>query len=145
MEMLKDNLMNLVQIVLTGIIPIMGGYLIYLVQLGVSTLKAKTQGIKNTQQKVLVDNAIDRVDTLIQTNVIAMQETLVKDIKEYMNDGVVTKEELAKVKDNVIELVKGQMSDELTNLMMTEIKDVDSYLSNRIEEILKEVKDNMVL
>ena len=56
----------------------------------------KNQSNKNAEQKVLVDNAIERLNALIEKSVIATNETVAKEIKIALADHRVDRDELLK-------------------------------------------------
>ena len=103
--------------------------------------KLKNQSNKNAEQKVLVDNAIERLNALIEKSVIATNETVAKEIKIALADHRVDRDELLKLKDTVIADVTKQISTDTTELLSTEIADLNGYISNQIEVVLANLKN----
>lgn len=137
----QQELVALLQTVILGILNIGAGYLVYYVKQISDNAKIKNQKNKNEEQKILIDNTIDRLDTLINKSVVATNETLAKAIKEGLADGKTNREELLALKDVVIRDVKNQLSQDSQDLISIEIKDIDSYISNSIEVALKNIKE----
>lgn len=141
MEMIKQNLISLGVVIVCGAISIATAYVSsYMKKLSEKT-KAETSKLENETQKELVDKAIDRVDKLVNTNVIKAQETLVKEIKNAAKDGNVDKRDLKDVAQVVKKEVLVQLSDELKQLVSVEIQDLDKYIEAQIEVSLATLKN----
>lgn len=106
-------------------------------------IQAETNKIQNEETKKLVNNALDRLNDLVMINVQSAQETLVKTIKEESKDGY-SKEDLLAVKDVVKNNILVQLSQDSKDLLASEISDIDSYVDNKIEVILAEIKGQII-
>ena len=137
----QEQLISLLQTTILGILNIGAGYLIYYIKQLADKAKLKNQSNKNAEQKVLVDNAIERLNALIEKSVIATNETVAKEIKIALADHRVDRDELLKLKDTVIADVTKQISTDTTELLSTEIADLDGYISNQIEVVLANLKN----
>ena len=136
----QEQLISLLQTTILGILNIGAGYLIYYIKQLADKAKLKNQSNKNAEQKVLVDNAIERLNALIEKSVIATNETVAKEIKIALADHRVDRDELLKLKDTVIADVTKQISADTTELLSTEIADLNGYISNQIEVVLANLK-----
>ena len=137
----QEPLISLLQTTILGILNIGAGYLIYYIKQLADKAKLKNQSNKNAEQKVLVDNAIERLNALIEKSVIATNETVAKEIKIALADHRVDRDELLKLKDTVIADVTKQISTDTTELLSTEIADLNGYISNQIEVVLANLKN----
>ena len=137
----QEQLIALLQTTILGVLNIGAGYLVYYIKQIADKAKIKNQENKNEKQKILIDNAIDRLDLLITKSVIATNETLGKAIKDGLADGKTNREELLALKDIVIEDVKAQLSQDSKDLISSEIEDLNAYISNSIEVALKSIKE----
>lgn len=137
----QEQLIALLQTTILGILNIGAGYLVYYIKQMADKAKIKNQENQNEKQKILIDNAIDRLDLLITKSVIATNETLGKAIKDGLADGKTNREELLALKDIVIEDVKAQLSQDSKDLISSEIEDLNAYISNSIEVALKSIKE----
>ena len=137
----QEQLIALLQTTILKILNIGACYLVYYIKQIADKAKIKNQENKNEKQKVLIDNAIDRLDLLITKSVIATNETLGKAIKDGLADGKTNREELLALKDIVIEDVKAQLSQDSKDLISSEIEDLNAYISNSIEVALKSIKE----
>lgn len=106
-------------------------------------IQAETNKIQNEETKKLVNNALERLNDLVITNVQSANETLVKTIKEESKDGY-SKEDLLAVKDVVKNNILVQLSQDSKDLLTSEISDLDSYVDNKIEVILAEIKGQII-
>lgn len=131
---------------LTTILTLGLGLLAGVIALYVEKLKVKikeeTAKIRDEQTRALVDSAIDRLDKLIDDNVQSAQVTLVDQIKKGAVDGYDI-QDLKDVKQVVIENIYAQLTDDSKKLIETEIRDLDLYVSNKIEIVLGQIKGQL--
>lgn len=142
---IKANLFELLKIALLGVVNIVGIYAtIYLNKLKEKAISEinKNNIIKENAQKDLIKNAINRLDDLIIESVKSAQLTTVKEIKESNTDNI--KEQLNKLKEEMIVNVVGQLSTKSKELINMEINDINSYVSTKIESTLGELKGQIV-
>ena len=142
---IKANLFELLKIALLGVVNIVGIYAtIYLNKLKEKAISEinKNNIIKENAQKDLIKNAINRLDDLITESVESAQLTTVKEIKESNTDNI--KEQLNKLKEEMIVNVVGQLSTKSKELINMEINDINSYVSTKIESTLGELKRQIV-
>ena len=131
---------------LTTILTLGLGLLAGVIALYVEKLKVKikeeTAKIRDEQTRALVDNAIDRLDKLIDDNVQFAQVTLVDQVKKGAVDGYDV-QDLKDVKQVVVENIYAQLTDESKKLIETEIRDLDLYVNNKIEVVLGRIKGQL--
>ena len=142
---IKANLFELLKVILLGVINVGVVYAsIYLNKLKDKAISEinKNNIIKENAQKDLVKNAISRLDNLIIESVKSAQLTTVKEIKESNPDNV--KEQLSKLKEEMIVNVVGQLSTKSKELINMEINDINSYVSTKIESTLGELKGQVI-
>ena len=142
---IKANLFELLKVILLGVINVGVVYAtIYLNKLKEKAISEinKNNIIKENAQKDLVKNAISRLDNLIIESVKSAQLTTVKEIKENNPDNV--KEQLSKLKEEMIINVVGQLSTKSKELINMEINDINSYVSTKIESTLGELKGQII-
>ena len=142
---IKANLFELLKVILLGVINVGVVYAsIYLNKLKDKAISEinKNNIIKENAQKDLVKNAISRLDNLIIESVKSAQLTTVKEIKESNPDNI--KEQLNKLKEEMIVNVVGQLSTKSKELINMEINDINSYVSTKIESTLGELKGQIV-
>ncbi len=142
---IKANLFELLKIALLGVVNIVGIYAtIYLNKLKEKAISEinKNNIIKENAQKDLIKNAINRLDDLITESVESAQLTTVKEIKESNTDNI--KEQLNKLKEEMIVNVVGQLSTKSKELINMEINDINSYVSTKIESTLGELKGQII-
>lgn len=140
MEMIKNSLTSLGVVVVCGAISIATAYISSYMKKLTEKAKVETLKLENETQKELVDKAIDRTNQLVKTNVIKAQETLVKEIKDKAKDGIVDKRDLKDVAGTVKQDVLVQLSEELKQLVTTEIQDLEKYIEAQIEVSLATLK-----
>ena len=140
MEMIKNSLTSLGVVVVCGAISIATAYISSYMKKLTEKAKVETLKLENETQKELVDKAIDRTNQLVTTNVIRAQQTLVKEIKDKAKDGIVDKRDLKDVAVTVKKDILLQLSEELKQLVITEIQDLEKYIEAQIEVSLATLK-----
>ena len=97
---------------------------------------------KDEQAKAILNDTLDKVDVLLKTNIVAMENTLKKEISEGIKDGKIEKDELNKLAVNVKENVLNQLGKGSLDILNEGLNDVNGYIEARLEQILVEVKEN---
>ena len=143
MEMLQETALQLISVVLGGLIAIATAYIGLLVAKATQKAKIEIAKLEDKRIQEIFDNAIDKTEKLIQTNIIAMENTLKKElIENAMADGKVDREELKQLAVKVRENVLNQLTDGTLDVLNGGIKDINSYLEVKIEQILADLKVN---
>lgn len=106
-------------------------------------LQAETKKIENEETRKLINTALDRLNDLVVTNVQSANETLVKEIKEQSKDGY-DKSDLLAIKNVVKNNILTQLSQDSKDLLALEINDLNSYIDNKIEVVLSEIKGQIL-
>ena len=83
---------------------------------------------------------LNKVDELLRTNIIALENTVKKDMLVLIEDGKIEKDELKKLAQDVKENVLNQLGEDSIAVLNGTIGDVNGYLEVRIEEKLAEIK-----
>ena len=145
MEMIKESLTQLLVIIACGAISVGTAYVTLYTKKLTEKVKAETDKVKDENQKALINSAIDRANELVTKNVVKMEQTLVKEIKEKTEDGDIKKEELQKIAESVKENVLNQLSKESQDLINLEIKDLSGYIEAQIEVALGTLKNQVIV
>lgn len=140
-ELLENTIIQLLGVVVSGCIAVVSAYMSVLVAKATQRAKLEIAKIKDEQERQIISDALDRVDGLLKTNIIAMENTVKKDMLDAIADGKIDKSELKKLSINVKENVLNQMGDDALDILNKTLGDVEGYLAVRIEEILVEVKE----
>ena len=143
MEIIQESLTVLLVTIVCGAISVATAYISNYAKKLTEKAKAETAKIENEAQKTLIDKAINRVDELITVNVVKMEQTLVKEIKEKASDGKVDKDELKEVAKIVENDVLNQLSKESKELISLEIDDINGYIAAQIELTLASLKNQI--
>ena len=144
MEMLQETALQLISIVLGGLIAIATAYVGVLVAKATQKAKVEIAKLEDERVQAIFSNAIEKTEKLIQTNIIAMENTLKKElIENAMADGKVDREELKQLAVKVRENVLNQLTDGTLDVLNGGIKDINSYLEVKIEEELAKIKEQI--
>jgi len=115
------------------LIPIIGTLLVALAAWGISVLKSKVNS-ENAK------NALDEVGAIVQTVVGGLSQTTAQAMKDAAADGKLTGSEKTSLKLTAINKIKNQLSDELVKHASQAVNNLDSYISEKIEDCVLRTK-----
>ena len=141
MEVLQEGMIKLLEIVISGALAIASVYATLLVTKATQKAKMEISKLKDEQAKNLLNDSLDRVDVLLKTNIIAMENTLKKELAKGVEDGKIDKEELNKLAFAVKENVLNQLGEDTVVILNNGLNDLNGYIEARLEQVLVEVKD----
>lgn len=142
MELLQEGLVDLLEIVIESVLAIASVYATMFVANVTKKAKVELQKVKDEKAKELLNQNLDRVDALLRTNIVAMENTLKKELIKDIADGKLDKEEAKLLVDNVKKNVLNQLGNESLAVLNEGLNDLNGYIGARLEEILVEVKNN---
>ena len=142
MELLQEGLVDLLKIVIESILAIASVYATMFVANVTKKAKVELQKVKDEKAKELLNENLDRVDALLRTNIVAMENTLKKELIKDIEDGKLDKEEAKLLVNNVKKNVLNQLGNESLAILNEGLNDLNGYIEARLEEILVEVKNN---
>ncbi|BFK81500.1 hypothetical protein I3900191A7_16450 [Clostridium baratii] len=143
MEMVQNQLIELITIILGGLLSIATVYATIFINRAVQKAKIESSKIKDEQLQLITNNTLDKVNMLIQTNVVAMEQTVVKGIKEGIKDGKLTKKDLEAVAQEVKEKVLHQIGKDSMEILNNTLGDVNGYVESKIEFTLASLKEQI--
>lgn len=109
---------------------------------GISYLRSKESLISDDKARKLFDNALNDLQKLIITNIESAETTLKPQILLDIADGKVTKDELKTLSGIVKDKVLKQFGDSALQVLNSNLGDVNSYASEKIETTLSKLKDD---
>ena len=134
MNTLNETLVNLLATIISGLIGIA------LLQL-FTYLRNKTSLIQDEQAKQIVDTTIDKVEKLINANIIKTENVSKPIMIQALQDGKIEKAELVKLRDEVRENVLSQLSQDSIDVLNNSLVDVEKYIDTKIESQLAILKE----
>ena len=134
MNVLNETLVNLLATIISGLIGIA------LLQL-FTYLRSKTSLIQDEQAKQIVDTTIDKVEKLINANIIKTENVSKPIMIQALQDGKIEKTELVKLRDEVRENVLSQLSQDSLDVLNDSLVDVEKYIDTKIESQLAILKE----
>ncbi len=138
--LLENTVIQLLGIIIGGLLAIASAYMTLFVAKATQRAKIETEKLNDERQKAIVDATLDKVDELLKTNIIALENTVKKDMLELIADGKIEKDELKKLAENVKINVINQLGEGSMAILNETLGDVNGYLEVRIEEKLAEIK-----
>ena len=139
-NLLKDTVVQLLGVIIGGCLAIVTAYAGLLIARATQKIKLEIEKLNDETQKKIFNDALDRVDSLLQTNIVAMENTVKKDVLASIADGKIEKAELKTLANNVKNNVLKQLGDDSLAVLNNSLGDVNGYLEVKIEEILAQIK-----
>lgn len=139
-NLLKDTVIQLLGVIIGGCLAIATAYAGLLIARATKKIKLEIEKLNDETQKKIFNDALDRVNSLLQTNIVAMENTVKKDMLASIADGKIEKAELKTLADNVKNNVLKQLGDDSLAVLNNSLGDVNGYLEVKIEEILAQIK-----
>ena len=138
--LLENTVIQLLGIIIGGLLAIASAYMTLFVAKATQRAKVETEKLNDERQRKIVDATLDKVDELLRTNIVALENTTKKDMLALIEDGKIEKEELKKLAQDVKENVLNQLGEDSIAILNGTLGDVNGYLEVRIEEKLAEIK-----
>ena len=139
-NLLKDTVIQLLGVIIGGCLAIVTAYAGLLIARATQKIKLEIEKLNDETQKKIFNDALDKVDSLLQTNIVAMENTVKKDMLASIADGKIEKAELKTLANNVKNNVLKQLGDDSLAVLNDSLGDVNGYLEVKIEEILAQIK-----
>lgn len=139
-ELLQNTVIQLLGIVIGGILAIASAYATLFVAKATQKAKVEIEKLNDERQRKIVNATLNKVDELLRTNIIALENTTKKDMLALIEDGKIEKEELKKLAEDVKANVINQLGEGSLAILNETLGDVNGYLEVRIEEKLAEIK-----
>ena len=111
-ELLQGTVIQLLGIVIGGILAIASAYMTLFVAKATQKAKVETEKLNDERQRKMINSTLNKVDELLKTNIIALENTVKKDMLELIADGKIEKDELKKLAQDVKENVLNQLGND---------------------------------
>lgn len=137
---LQSQLIQLIQIIIGGCLSIASIYAVILINKYTNIAKEKLNSIQDKNAKEKLNVAMDRLNSLLVTNITNIENTLKKTLIEASKDNKLTKEDFDLLKNNVAENVISQLSNDTTDIISKEVGDINDFVNVKLEEVLANLK-----
>ena len=138
--LLENTVIQLLGIIIGGLLAIASAYMTLFVAKATQKAKVETEKLKDERQRKIINTTLNKVDELLRTNIVALENTVKKDMLVLIEDGKIEKDELKKLAENVKINVINQLGEGSMAILNETLGDVNGYLEVRIEEKLAEIK-----
>ena len=139
-ELLQNTIIQLLGIIIGGILAIASAYATLFVAKATQKAKVEIEKLSDERQRKIVNATLNKVDELLRTNIVALENTVKKDMLVLIDDGKIEKDELKKLAQDVKINVLNQLGEDSLAILNDTLGDVNGYLEVRIEEKLAEIK-----
>ena len=137
---LQSQLIQLIQIIIGGCLSIASVYAVILINKYTNIAKEKLNSIQDKNAKEKLNVAMNRLNSLLVTNITNTENTLKKTLIEASKDNKLTKEDFDLLKNNVAENVISQLSNDTTDIISKEVGDINDFVNVKLEEVLANLK-----
>ena len=138
--LLENTVIQLLGIIIGGLLAVASAYATLFVAKATQKAKVEIEKLNDERQRKIANATLDKVDELLRTNIVALENTVKKDMLVLIEDGKIEKDELKKLAQNVKENVLNQLGEGSIAILNETLGDVNGYLEVRIEEKLAEIK-----
>ena len=139
-NLLENTVIQLLGIIIGGLLAIASAYATLFVAKATQKAKVEIEKLNDERQRKIANATLDKVDELLRTNIVALENTVKKDMLVLIEDGKIEKDELKKLAQNVKENVLNQLGEGSIAILNETLGDVNGYLEVRIEGKLAEIK-----
>ena len=139
-NLLENTVIQLLGIIIGGLLAIASAYATLFVAKATQKAKVEIEKLNDERQRKIANATLDKVDELLRTNIVALENTVKKDMLVLIEDGKIEKDELKKLAQNVKENVLNQLGEGSIAILNETLGDVKGDLEVRIEEKLAEIK-----
>ena len=139
-ELLQNTIIQLLGIVIGGILAVASAYATLFVAKATQRAKVEIEKLNDERQRKIMNATLNKVDELLRPNIIALENTVKKDMLVLIEDGKIEKDELKKLAQDVKANVLNQLGEDSIAILNDTLGDVNGYLEVRIEEKLAEIK-----
>lgn len=136
MNELQEVLIN----ILLGLITIVGLYILAFIRSYIARIKEKIQYAKDEKARQLAIEAMDRIEKLAETTVLALESESAKELREKVKQGDEPRWRLTEVGKWALYDVKNMIGDEYMDALNDQMVDVDKYIRSVIEAKLEQYK-----
>lgn len=139
-NLLENTVIQLLGIIIGGLLAVASAYMTLFIAKATQRAKVEIEKLNDERQRKIVNATLNKVDELLRTNIIALENTTKKDMLALIEDGKIEKEELKKLAEDVKVNVLNQLGEGSIAILNETLGDVNGYLEVRIEEKLAEIK-----
>lgn len=97
--------------------------------------------MENENARTLLNDAIDKVTTLVSTVVMSIEQEEKQEILRASEDGKVDRDELFKLKDVAVKRVQEQLVPETRNILEDGIGDVSEFIADLVSQQVLLIKN----
>lgn len=123
-----------------AVITLLGGYAVLFIQKAIAKVNAQMIQIKDDAARKLLTNALDDLNSLVTVTVGAIEQTTASALRQSIKDGAVDKNELLALGKLAFDNIKSKISAETKCLITENLGNFDEYLTDLIENKVREIK-----
>ena len=117
--------------------------LCFLIKSVMNYINVKANSIKNEANRNLAVESVKQLDDLVYKTVSAIEVSIGSAMKEALEDGRITKEEILALKDKARESVLSGLKVDFLEACSEIVGNVDEYVDSQIENALADIKNKL--
>lgn len=92
----------------------------------------------------IVNGLIDRVNDLVVTTVLSLEQTVAKELREQVKNGFASREELLQVGRNAVQRVLEELGEDARTILEDTVGDLEGFVTDKVEGTVQKLKLNMI-
>lgn len=138
--LIQDFLSNLALAVVT----LLASYAIYGIKKLTNKLVAETNKINEEGKRELIQDAIWRLNDVTTKTVKSIEQTVAKEMRQAVKDGIKSKEELVGLSKKALDEIMQTMEPEYLDVLQDALGNLETYIINTIEAKVLELKEGTI-
>lgn len=126
--------------VIIALITLAATYATFYLRKATERIKCEIEAIEDSKQKVLLHNALDRLEEVSRKTVNKIEEVTAKKIRKAVEDGKADRAELEDLAFEAYAEIINVLEPEYLKVIQESLGDSRTYIFNTIEEHLKKIK-----
>ena len=138
-----EVIQEFIDMLISGILGILGAFLIALAKKGFDWIIAKIDLVKSDNSRQALASATNILEQTVYDTVTSLQQKLGDEIKASLktNDGKYTRDDLLKLKDVAVQTVMSNLSTGVTEILEGTYADLEAVISDKVERVVREMKE----
>ncbi len=137
---MKEIFAAVMDTVITGAISVAAAYTAYYVRQATLKIKTEIAAKVDENKQSLFNAAIDRVSSLAEMTVVAIEQTSAGALRQAVKNGKADRQLLLDLGSDAVLQIKEQLSDTYKSAIIEQCNDIDNYISNVVEVKVYELK-----
>ena len=123
-----------------AILTFLGAICVSLIGIAKQKLAASIESIKDENARKCLNNAVERVTSLVTTVVTSIEQEEKPEIVKALADGKIERDELLDLKQIAVERVRDNISEDIVDIIEETYSDFNDYVSELVSQSVYQLK-----